>query len=153
MHHNELHQRTSRPSTVLCTVELARPDVLRACCLMRCRHVQDLKVHHNELLSKFVGIMRERLTASLRQLPGLAGQWQYSKPGTQPSAFASTLTKQLRILLQVCRFLRQLMSGSCECAQPYQVALKLIGTVIHEVQARGDCKNVVCPQALSPRHV
>ena len=70
--------------------------------------LQDLKIHHSEILGKFVAIMRERLTASLRQLPAAASQWRYSADSAQgqqqqytPSPFATSLTKQLRILAQV----------------------------------------------------
>ncbi|KAK9791149.1 hypothetical protein WJX73_003285 [Symbiochloris irregularis] len=70
------------------------------------RALKDLKIHHAEILGKFVAIMRERLTASLRQLPAAASQWRYNDESAQgqqytPSPFAASLTKQLRILSQV----------------------------------------------------
>lgn len=66
--------------------------------------LQDLKIHRNEIHSKLVAIMRERLTVNLKQLPAIAGTWGTGAPGRkQPSAFAQTNAKQLRILLQASR--------------------------------------------------
>ena len=65
--------------------------------------MQDLRVHHTEILGKFVAIMRERLAVSLKQLPAAAALWQDDSLAhdLQPSTFAYTLIKQLRILSQV----------------------------------------------------
>ena len=64
--------------------------------------MQDLKIHRNEIHGKLVAIMRERLTANLKQLPSIAASWGTGAPGLkQPSAFAQTNAKQLRILCQV----------------------------------------------------
>ena len=58
--------------------------------------------------------MRERLTANLKQLPGTAAAWGTGAPGRkQPSAFAQTNAKQLRILCQ----------ASCASAQTLLVPL------------------------------
>lgn len=88
---------------------MAFPNCLRSIAVKRIHvcSLQDLKIHHSEILGKFVAIMRERLTASLRQLPAAASQWRYSAESAQgqqqytPSPFAASLTKQLRILSQV----------------------------------------------------
>jgi hypothetical protein len=51
---------------------------------------------------KLVAIMRERLMANIKQLQGIAATWGAGAPGPkQPSAFAQTNAKQLRILSQV----------------------------------------------------
>ena len=64
--------------------------------------VQDLMTHRAEIHSKLVGIMRERLIASLTQLPALAQRWTAASPHTTaPSAFATSLAKQLHTLSQV----------------------------------------------------
>lgn len=64
--------------------------------------VQDLRIHRNEIHSKLVAIMRERLTVNLKQLPSVAAAWGTGAPGLkQPSAFAQAIAKQLRILCQV----------------------------------------------------
>lgn len=66
--------------------------------------LQDLKIHKNEIHSKLVAIMRERLTVNLKQLPSIAATWGSGAPGRkQPSAFAQSNAKQLRILSQVSR--------------------------------------------------
>ncbi len=63
--------------------------------------MQDLKIHRNEIHSKLVAIMRERLTVNLKQLPSIAATWGNGAPGLkQPSAFAQSNVKQLRILSQ-----------------------------------------------------
>jgi len=69
-------------------------------------HAQDLTVHRTEVHTKLVNIMRERLIASLKQLPALASRW--GTPGSgllngegRPSSFADNLVKQLRTLSQV----------------------------------------------------
>ena len=50
--------------------------------------------------------MRERLMASLKQLPGLADRWaEGPNAGVPPSPFAQNLAKQLRVLSGVCTLL------------------------------------------------
>ena len=72
------------------------------------RHVQlqDLSMHKEEIHSKLVAIMRERLATNLKQLPLIATTWTGSPLAdgslTTPSNFAQTNAKQLRILSQVC---------------------------------------------------
>ena len=65
--------------------------------------LQDLTLHRGEVHSKLVGIMRERLISSLKQLPALAGRWGAAPTGNpqQPSSFSLNLVKQLRTLSQV----------------------------------------------------
>ena len=67
--------------------------------------VQDLTMHKEEIHSKLVAIMRERLATNLKQLPLIASTWApNSPPDAQqipPSNFAQTNAKQLRILSQV----------------------------------------------------
>ena len=64
--------------------------------------MQDLSIHRMEIHSKLVAIMRERLAANLRALSGIAAAWGGGPPGPkQPSNFAQTNAKQLRILNQV----------------------------------------------------
>ena len=58
-------------------------------------------MHRGEIHNKLVGIMRERLIASLKQLPGLALQWEAGGPATEPSAFSQGLVKQLKTLTAV----------------------------------------------------
>ena len=60
-------------------------------------------MHREEVHSKLVGIMRERLISSLKQLPALAGRWGAATTGPpqQPSSFSLNLVKQLRTLSQV----------------------------------------------------
>ncbi|DBA81853.1 hypothetical protein WJX77_011322 [Trebouxia sp. C0004] len=69
------------------------------------RLLQDLSMHKEEIHSKLVAIMRERLATNLKQLPLIATTWApNSPPDAQqmpPSNFAQTNAKQLRILSQV----------------------------------------------------
>ena len=62
-------------------------------------------MHSEEIRGKLVAIMRERLAASLRQLPSLAARWPEGpvQPGQmlQASPFVHSLGKQLRTLAQV----------------------------------------------------
>ena len=49
-----------------------------------------------------MAIMRERLMANLKAMPSIAAAWGGGAPGPkQPSNFAQTNAKQLRILSQV----------------------------------------------------
>lgn len=63
--------------------------------------------------------MRERLTANLKQLPGTAAAWGTGAPGRkQPSAFAQTNAKQLRILCQAsCASAQTLLAFSCSASR------------------------------------
>ena len=81
--------------------------------------LQDLRIHRNEIHSKLVAIMRERLTANLKQLPGTAAAWGTGAPGRkQPSAFAQTNAKQLRILCQAsCNDSQTLLAFLLHCKQ------------------------------------
>ncbi len=67
--------------------------------------MQDLSMHKEEIHSKLVAIIRERLATNLKQLPLIAATWApNSPPDAQqmpPSNFAQTNAKQLRILSQV----------------------------------------------------
>jgi vacuolar protein sorting-associated protein 54 len=64
--------------------------------------LQDFTIHRSEIHGKLVAIMRERLMANIKQLPSVAAAWGNGAPGPkQPSAFAQTNAKQLRILSQV----------------------------------------------------
>ena len=81
--------------------------------------LQDLRIHRNEIHSKLVAIMRERLTTNLKQLPGTAAAWGTGAPGRkQPSAFAQTNAKQLRILCQAsCNDSQTLLAFLLHCKQ------------------------------------
>lgn len=62
-------------------------------------------MHKEEIHSKLVGIMRERLSTSLKQLPAIASSWETqtvpNPAHVAPSSFAQTNGKQLRVLSQV----------------------------------------------------
>ena len=91
------------------------------CSLEDCCSLQDLRIHRNEIHSKLVAIMRERLTANLKQLPGTAAAWGTGAPGRkQPSAFAQTNAKQLRILCQAsCASAHTLLVPFLHCKQTW----------------------------------
>ncbi|KAK9830219.1 hypothetical protein WJX72_010418 [[Myrmecia] bisecta] len=65
------------------------------------RVLQDLTIHRGEIHSKLVAIMRERLSANVKQLPAIADRWGGAPGPREPSQFAQTNAKQLRILSQV----------------------------------------------------
>lgn len=81
--------------------------------------VQDLSMHKEEIHSKLVAIMRERLATNVKQLPSIATTWApNSPPNAQqmpPSNFAQANAKQLRILSQVKHilFYTRVIPGSC----------------------------------------
>lgn len=66
-------------------------------------HAQDYRIHHEEVCTKLVAIMRERLSANIKQLPALAAGWPAggaaaADDAPAPSAFAATAARQLGIL-------------------------------------------------------
>ncbi|KMZ67898.1 hypothetical protein ZOSMA_253G00200, partial [Zostera marina] len=66
----------------------------------------DYKVHRDEIHSKLVQIMRERLLANLRKLPQIVETWNNPEDNEpQPSQFARSVTKEVsylhRILSQI----------------------------------------------------
>uniref|UniRef100_A0ACD5YB66 Uncharacterized protein n=1 Tax=Avena sativa TaxID=4498 RepID=A0ACD5YB66_AVESA len=67
---------------------------------------QDYKVHRDEIHTKLVQIMRERLLANLRKLPQIVESWNGPDDNDlQPSLFAKAVTKEVaylhRILSQI----------------------------------------------------
>lgn len=55
---------------------------------------QDYKVHRDEIHTKLVQIMRERLLVHLRSLPQIVESWNRPEDADpQPSQFARSLTK------------------------------------------------------------
>jgi len=70
------------------------------------RVTQDYKVHRDEIHTKLVQIMRERLLANLRKLPQIVESWNGSDDNDlQPSIFAKAVTTEVtylhRILSQI----------------------------------------------------
>ena len=67
-----------------------------------CFLIQDYKVHQEEILTKLVQIMRERLLHHLRSLPQIVESWNRAvDTDSQPSPFALTLVKVLIVNLNV----------------------------------------------------
>ncbi|CAI9293123.1 unnamed protein product [Lactuca saligna] len=63
---------------------------------------QDYKVHRDEIHTKLVQIMRERLLVHLRGLPQIIETWNRSdETDVQPSQFAKSLTKEVGYLQRV----------------------------------------------------
>ncbi|KAL8161855.1 hypothetical protein V2J09_013344 [Rumex salicifolius] len=66
------------------------------------RVAQDYKIHRDEIHTKLVQIMRERLLFHLRGLPQIVEGWNRSEDNdTQPSQFARSLTKEVGFLQRV----------------------------------------------------
>ncbi|XP_027339653.1 vacuolar protein sorting-associated protein 54, chloroplastic isoform X2 [Abrus precatorius] len=66
------------------------------------RIAQDYKVHRDEIHSKLVQIMRERLLVHLRGLPQIVESWNRPEDADpQPSQFARSLTKEVGYLQRV----------------------------------------------------
>lgn len=66
------------------------------------RVAQDFKIHRDEIHTKLVQIMRERLLVHLRGLPQIVESWNKPDDGdTQPSQFAKSLTKEVGYLQRV----------------------------------------------------
>ncbi|XVF75042.1 hypothetical protein PTKIN_Ptkin13bG0157400 [Pterospermum kingtungense] len=66
------------------------------------RVAQDYKVHRDEIHTKLVQIMRERLLVHLRGLPQIVESWNRPEDSeTQPSQFARSLTKEVGYLQRV----------------------------------------------------
>ncbi|KAK4347429.1 hypothetical protein RND71_033768 [Anisodus tanguticus] len=74
------------------------------------RVAQDYKMHRDEIHSKLVQIMRERLPVHLRGLPQIVESWNRPEDtDTQPSQFARSITKEVGLLQRVlCRTLHEL---------------------------------------------
>ncbi|KAM3343052.1 vacuolar protein sorting-associated protein 54, chloroplastic isoform X1 [Capsicum galapagoense] len=73
------------------------------------RVAQDYKVHRDEIHSKLVQIMRERLLVHLRSLPQIVESWNRQEDtDSQPSQFARSITKEVGLLQRVlCRTLHE----------------------------------------------
>ncbi|GFS43547.1 similar to VPS54 [Actinidia rufa] len=66
------------------------------------RVAQDYKVHRDEIHTKLVQIMRERLLVHLRGLPQIVESWnRLEDSDSQPSQFARSLTKEVGFLQRV----------------------------------------------------
>eukprot|EP01018_Ginkgo_biloba_P033615 Gb_03763 [translate_table: standard] len=66
------------------------------------RVAQDYRVHRDEIHSKLVQIMKERLLFHLRLLPQIAESWNKPEDNdSQPSQFARALTKEVGVLQRV----------------------------------------------------
>ncbi|CAN6234384.1 unnamed protein product [Urochloa humidicola] len=66
------------------------------------RLTQDYKVHRDEIHTKLVQIMRERLLANLRKLPQIVEGWNGPEDNDlQPSQFAKAVTKEVNYLHRI----------------------------------------------------
>ncbi|GMN25950.1 hypothetical protein TIFTF001_001130 [Ficus carica] len=79
------------------------PDTRKALLLSEIDRVaQDYKVHRDEIHTKLVQIMRERLLVHLRSLPQIVEGWNRPEDADpQPSQFARSLTKEVGFLQRV----------------------------------------------------
>ncbi|XP_038982689.1 vacuolar protein sorting-associated protein 54, chloroplastic [Phoenix dactylifera] len=66
------------------------------------RVAQDYKIHRDEIHTKLVQIMRERLLANLRKLPQIVESWDAPEDNDlQPSQFARSVTKEVMYLHRI----------------------------------------------------
>ncbi|KAK1266372.1 hypothetical protein QJS04_geneDACA000203 [Acorus gramineus] len=66
------------------------------------RVAQDFRIHRDEIHSKLVQIMRERLLAHIRELPKIVESWnRIDDSDPQPSSFAKSITKEVTFLHRV----------------------------------------------------
>ncbi|KAL5566766.1 hypothetical protein UlMin_029930 [Ulmus minor] len=79
------------------------PDARKAMLSLEIDRVaQDYKVHRDEIHTKLVQIMRERLLVHLRNLPQIVESWNRSDDADpHPSQFARSLTKEVGFLQRV----------------------------------------------------
>ncbi|XP_015066516.1 vacuolar protein sorting-associated protein 54, chloroplastic-like [Solanum pennellii] len=79
------------------------PETRKALLILEVDRVaQDYKVHRDEIHSKLVQIMRERLLVHLRGLPQIVESWNRPEnTDTQPSQFARSITKEVGLLQRV----------------------------------------------------
>uniref|UniRef100_A0A1D1YES5 Vacuolar protein sorting-associated protein 54 n=2 Tax=Anthurium amnicola TaxID=1678845 RepID=A0A1D1YES5_9ARAE len=79
------------------------PEIRKAVLLADIDKVtQDYKVHRDEIHSKLVQIMRERLLANIRKLPQIVESWNGSEDiDEQPSLFARSVTKEVSYLHRI----------------------------------------------------
>ncbi|KAD7479015.1 hypothetical protein R6Q59_005201 [Mikania micrantha] len=79
------------------------PDARKVLLLSEIERVsQDYKVHRDEIHTKLVQIMRERLLVHLRGLPQIIETWNRAdETDVQPSQFARSLTKEVGYLQRV----------------------------------------------------
>lgn len=111
--------------------------------------LQDLSMHKEEIHSKLVAIMRERLATNLKQLPLIATTWASSPPpqGSPllPSNFAQTNAKQLRILSQVGDLLPVHSHRLLLCCINQSYAYQCLRIVLSSGQTHMcECCNTVC---------
>ncbi|KAL2467433.1 Vacuolar protein sorting-associated protein [Abeliophyllum distichum] len=81
-------------------LSLKVPETYKGLLLLEIDRVaNDYKVHCDEIHSKLVQIMRERLVVHLRSLPQIVESWNRSEDtDSQPSQFARSLTKEVGYL-------------------------------------------------------
>lgn len=79
------------------------PDSRKGLLLLEIERVaQDYKVHRDEIHSKLVQIMRERLLINLRKLPQIVENWNAPEDNDpQPSQFAKAVTKEVTYLHRI----------------------------------------------------
>ncbi|KAL6538742.1 hypothetical protein OROGR_012730 [Orobanche gracilis] len=92
----------------------------------------DYKNHRDEIHSKLVQIMRERLLVHLRSLPQIFEGWNRSEnTDLQPSQFARSLTKEVGYLLRTLtkhlleEDVRAIFGGSREALEQFNVSIQL----------------------------
>ncbi|CAA2934422.1 vacuolar sorting-associated 54, chloroplastic isoform X1 [Olea europaea subsp. europaea] len=81
-------------------LSLKVPETYKGLLLLGIERVaNDYKVHRDEIHTKLVQIMRERLVVHLRSLPQIVESWNQSEnTDPQPSQFARSLTKEVGFL-------------------------------------------------------
>lgn len=79
------------------------PETRKALLMLEIDRVaQDYKIHRDEIHTKLVQIMRERLLFHLRGLPQIVENWnRHEDTDSQPSHFARSLTKEVGYLQRV----------------------------------------------------
>ncbi|CAH9121800.1 unnamed protein product [Cuscuta epithymum] len=102
------------------------------------RVAQDYKVHRDEIHSKLVQIMRERLLIHLRGLPQIVENWsRHDDADSQPSQFARSITKEVGLLHRVLS--RSLHEVDVQTI--FRQVVKIFHTQISEALSRVDISN------------
>ncbi|KAK3014394.1 hypothetical protein RJ639_008626 [Escallonia herrerae] len=110
------------------------------------RVAQDYKVHRDEIHTKLVQIMRERLLHHLRGLPQIVESWNNPEDNdTQASQFARSLTKEVG-------FLQRVLSRTLHEVDVQAIFRQVVVIFHSQISEAFSCLEISTPQAKNRLH-